>query len=47
MYLFRENEHKQLTSHKVATVLMRTALKAYTARICGLGIIVWPKEAPP
>jgi len=47
MYLFRENTHKQLTSHHVATVLMRTALKADTAGICGLGIIVWPKEASP
>lgn len=48
MCLFRENKYKQLTSHKVATVLMRTFLPALTTRTFALGIIVcWPKEAAP
>lgn len=48
MSVIRENKHMQLTSHKVATVLMRTCLPAGTTRISALGIFVCrPKEAAP
>jgi len=44
----RENKHKQLTSHRVATVLMRTSLPARMIMAYGLGIYVaWRKEAAP
>ncbi len=44
----RENKHKQLTSHKVATVLLRTCLPAGITRMYAPGIFVYrPKEAAP
>ena len=44
----RENRHKQLTSHKVATMLVRTSLPARMIMAFGLGICVgWRKEAAP
>jgi hypothetical protein len=48
MSQIRENKHKQLTSHRVATMLMRTSLPACVTRTYGLGIFVcWRKEAAP
>jgi hypothetical protein len=44
----RENKHKQLTSHRVAMVLLRTSLPARMIMAFGLGICVaWRKEAAP
>ena len=44
----RENQHMQLTNHKVATMFMRTSLLACVTRAHGLGIFVaWRKEAAP
>ena len=44
----RENMHKQLTSHRVAMMLLRTSLPACMIRTYGLGICVgWGKEAAP
>ena len=44
----RENKHKQLTSHRVATMLMRTSLPVRMIRAYGLGMFVaWRKEAAP
>jgi hypothetical protein len=48
MSQIRENKHKQLTSHRVATMLMRTNLPARMVMTFGLGICVaWRKEAAP
>jgi hypothetical protein len=48
MSMIRENIHKQLTSHKVATMLVCTCLPARMSRTKDLGIFVaWPKEAVP
>ncbi len=48
MLQIRENKQKQLTSHKVATMLMRLSLPACVTRTYGLGIFVgWRKEAAP
>ncbi len=48
MSLFRENMHKQLMSHKVATMSVRTALPADRTRTCVLGIFVgWKNKAAP
>ncbi len=48
MCLFRENKHKQLTSHKVATMFMRASLTACAAGTIGLGGVVgWLLEAVP
>lgn len=45
---FRENKHKYLTSHRVATMLVRTCLPACMTRTYGLGIFTaWRKEAAP
>ena len=43
-----ENKHKQLTSHRVAMLLLRTSLSARMIMTFGLGIFVaWRKEAAP
>ena len=48
MSQIRENKHKQLTSHRVAMVLLRTSLPARIFMAFGLGICVaWRKEAAP
>ena len=48
MFQIRENKQKQLTSHKVAMVLLCTDLPVCMARTNGFGIIVaWRKEAAP
>jgi len=48
MSQIRENKCKQLTSHRVATMLMRTSLPACVTRTHGMGIFVgWRKEAAP
>ncbi len=48
MSQIRENKHKQLTSHNVATMLMRTSLPVCVKNTHGLGIFVaWRKEAAP
>ena len=48
MSQIRENKHKQLTSHRVAMVLLRTSLPARMIMTFGLGICVaWRKEAAP
>jgi len=48
MSQIRENMHKQLTSHRVAIVLLRTSLPARMIMTFGLGICVaWGKEAAP
>jgi hypothetical protein len=48
MSRFRENKHKQLTSHKLATMFMRASLTACTAKTIGLGVVVdWPIRAFP
>jgi hypothetical protein len=45
---FRENKHKQLMSHKVATVLMRASLPVCVVRASGHGIFTaWRTEAAP
>jgi len=48
MSQIRENKHKQLASHRVATMLMPTSLPAHMIMAFGPGICVaWRKEAAP
>lgn len=48
MFQIRDNRPKQLTSYRVAMVLLCTSLPARATRTCGLGIVVvWGKEAAP
>ena len=48
MSQIRENKQKQLTSHKVAMMLLRTSLPAGTTKTFAVSILVcWAKEAAP
>ena len=48
MSQIRENKHKQLASHRMATMLMRASLLSHMIMAFGPGICVaWRKEAAP
>lgn len=48
MVQIREHQHKRLTRHAVATVLVRACLRAdMIARNAMIMIVAWKKEASP